>query len=163
MNAETLYYVHRHVWPAAMALLPGAMNTQEAEAEILAAGLQESEFEARVQGSSGPAHGYWQFERNGGVKELLSDDRTASLLATALHTLNYPRDVKACYNGIVDNDVLACCFARVLLWKFPERLPTMNEPQRGWEQYNKSWRPGKPRPKDWPDNFAEAWKIVLQG
>lgn len=32
--------------------------------------------------------------------------------------------------------------------------------QVAWGQYLKGWKPGKPRPADWPGNFTAAWDRV---
>lgn len=162
MNPETLYHVHKHVVPAALALLPGTMDSLEARAMLLAVGLQESGFAARVQGGGGPAHGYWQFERGGGVKEVLTNPGTQRMIVPALHVLNYSPDIVGCYAAIVHNDVLACVFARLLLWTVPGRLPGISEAPLGWQQYLAGWRPGKPHPKTWGACFEDAWRTVVQ-
>ena len=161
MNAELLYHVHRYTIPAAFALLPGRMDSPEARAELLAIGLQESRFQYRVQ-VSGPAHGFWQFEKNGGVKAVLLNEDTAAILLPVLKTLRYPANIAECYAAIVHNDVLACIFARLLLWRVPGRLPRIGEPQRGWNNYIEGWRPGKPHRHTWDEFFAEAWRTVVE-
>lgn len=161
MHSETLYYIGTSVLPQALSLLPERLDSAEARAMVLAIGLQESEFAARVQGGGGPAHGYWQFEKNGGVNGVLTTAGTLAMLRPVLHVLNYPPDVLTCYTAITHNDVLACCFARLLLWTVPGRLPGMHESDKGWHQYRDGWRPGKPRPAAWPQNFEAAWHCVL--
>jgi len=39
-------------------------------------------------------------------------------------------------------------------------LPGEKEARKGWEQYLRNWRPGKPHPDTWPVFFREAWRIV---
>lgn len=160
-NSETLYYVYKHIIPVALSYLPGQMTSPQAKAMLLAIGLQESKFGARVQGGGGPAHGFWQFERGGAVKGVLKHAHTSVILQPVLNVLNYPADVDVCYAAIVHNDVLACIFARLLLWTVPGVLPIAGETAKGWEQYLVGWQPGKPRPKDWPTNFTEGWRTVL--
>lgn len=160
-NSETLYYVHQHIIPVALSYLPGQMTSPQARAMLLAIGLQESKFGARVQGGGGPAHGFWQFESGGAVKGVLKHPHTSVLLQPVLDVLQYPADVTACYNAIVHNDVLACIFARLLLWTVPGALPVVGQSEKGWQQYLDGWQPGKPHPKDWPKNFAEGWQTVL--
>ncbi len=157
----TLSYVHQYVIPAALALLPPGMDTPEARAMLLAIGLQESGFRARVQLPQGPAHGFWQFERMTGVLGVLTGTATAAHLRPALKMLQYDEPTAAeCYAAIAHSDVLACVFARLLLWSLPAGLPAVNQPQLGWTQYLAAWRPGKPRPETWLANFEEAWKQV---
>lgn len=157
---ETLLFVHERVIPAAFALLPGRMNSPQARAMLLAIGLQESEFGARVQGGNGPAHGFWQFERGGGTKGVIAHPLTKSLAAHACEILVYVPTVDACYQALSHNDVLACVFARLFLWTAPGALPQPHEVDKGWQQYLETWRPGRPGPARWPANFAEAWRVV---
>ena len=160
MNVETLYYIHKNVVPDALGLLPARMTSDGAKAMILAIGLQESRFRHRIQVPNGPAHGFWQFEKGGGVRGVLTHPSTLPLLLPVLQVLNYPTGEKACYDAIVHNDVLACVFARLLLWSVPGRLPEPAEPQRAWEYYISGWRPGKPHRETWDKFYNEAWKTV---
>jgi hypothetical protein len=154
-------HIHSFIFPATFALLPTAMNTPEAHAMLLAIGLQESDsFRARRQYGNGPARGFWQFERGGGVTGVLGHPSTSEAAAAVCTALVYKPKVTICYTAIEHNDVLACCFARLLLWTLPERLPMRDQPDRGWAQYLKAWRPGKPHPDEWPQNFATAWAVV---
>lgn len=162
MNAETVYYIHRRIIPAALDLLPGQMTSTPAKAMMLAIGLQESKFSARVQHGGGPAHGFWQFERGGGVHGVLTHPVTLPLILPVLRVLNYNANEVECYKAIVHNDVLAAVFTRLLLWTVPGSLPQQNQPQRGWQQYIDGWRPGKPHPATWPACFDEAWRTVTQ-
>lgn len=149
--------IRQHIVPAAYAVLPPAMRSEEATAMLLAIGWQESRFEHRTQ-VGGPARGYWQFEQMGGVNGVLGHERTRHHAVEALAALHYPATVTpwAVYNAIADNDVLACVFARLLLWSMPYRLPKADEPDVAWAQYRHAWRPGKPHPKTW----GEAWRIA---
>lgn len=163
MNVELLYHVYKHTLPAAFSLLPGRMDTPEAKAMLLAIGLQESDgFNARVQYGGGPAHGFWQFEKGGGVRGVLSSPTTAPLILPVLQTLRYRPNEAECYAAIVHNDVLAACFARLLLWNVPGRLAGPSEPQRGWDNYIAGWRPGKPHRATWDRFFAEGWRTVTE-
>lgn len=160
-NPELTYYMHRHILPAAFHFLPGKMQSQNAHAEILAAGLQESEFNARVQGGGGPAHGLFQFEKNGGVAEVLDAPDTAAMLAPILKIMCYKPNRDEIYQAIVHNDVLAVILARCILWHVPGMLAGPTQPDKGYQQYLRAWRPGKPGPDRWPANFAEAWRLTL--
>lgn len=160
MNSNLAWFVHTYTIPAALSLLPGRMDSPAARAMLLAIGLQESAFSARVQSGPGPAHGFWQFESGGGVKGVLTHGSTKVTIAPILRELCYLPDVDECYHAIVDNDVLACVFARLLLWTVPGALPGPDESDKGWTQYMTGWRPGKPHRQTWDANFIEGWRMV---
>ena len=153
-------YMLAHVVPAALALLPPSMDSQKARALLLAIALQESKFEDRVQIGGGPARGFWQFEKGGGVTGVLTHRSTADHMRRVCTTLRYQPSVAGCYAAIRDNDVLACCFARLLLWTLPNALPARDDAAGGWHQYLVSWRPGKPHPETWDANYTRAWALV---
>lgn len=160
MSEAMLLHAHAHVLPAAYALLPTKMQSPRATAMLLAIGLQESRFEHRTQ-IGGPAHGFWQFERGGGVRGVLTHPSTAHYIAGVMDSLCYAGDsTDACYQAIVHNDVLAACFARLLLWTVPGRLPDAQGADAGWQQYLDGWRPGKPHPETWRTCFDSAWNLV---
>lgn len=143
----------------AMALLPSRMDSVQARAMLIAIGLQESEFQHRRQ-LGGPARGYWQFERMGGVHGVMLHPATHATIAEVTRRLDYPFQVDVLYDAIENNDVLATCFARLLLWTIPAPLPEELEDDIGWNQYLDGWRPGKPHPERWPSRFDAAWKVV---
>ena len=154
---DMIEFIKDHIFPAAFSLLPEKMDTPEARAMLLAIGLQESRFEHRVQ-IGGPAHGYWQFERGGGVRGVLRHPSSETHAKHVCSVLNYRAESDEVYRAIVDNDVLACCFARLLLWTLPGSLPGAAEAQEGWEQYIDAWRPGKPHRETWDGFYERAWK-----
>jgi hypothetical protein len=151
--------IHRFIIPAAYDLLPSAMNTAPATAMLLAIGLQESRFRHRRQ-VGGPAHGFWQFERGGGVAGVMKHDRVGPIAREVLAALRYDAKAADVYDLIVDNDVLAAVIARLLLWTVPGRLPLAPQAEMGWQQYREGWRPGKPHRATWNDFYAEAWARV---
>lgn len=164
---ELAWYVHTWVLPAALALLPGKMDTPQARAEMLAIGYQESGFVARQQGGTkktpgqGPAKSFWQFERMGGVAELLDTPSTAAILTPICDLLGYPRWTPTdLHEAMEHNDVLAAVMARLLLYRDPRQMPESNEIAKGWEIYVARWRPGKPHPQTWPAHFAAGWEMV---
>lgn len=162
MNPEMIYHVHKHVIPAALDLLPGRMDSFEARAMLIAIGLQESGFDYRHQIPVAYARGFWQFEKNGALGSLLEDKAIASILTPVLHTLCYPPNLDQIFNAIEHNDILACVFARLLLYKVPASLPVEKESFIGWNQYLGAWHPGKPHHETWDANFAEGWRTVTQ-
>ncbi len=151
--------VQSFVFPATFALLPGVMDSPQARAMLLAIGLQESGFVYRRQ-VGGPARGFWQFEKGGGVKGVLNQPSTQGHIAHVCAELSYTANVDACYTAIEHNDMLACGFARLLLWSLPGRLPERGAPERGWQQYLAAWRPGKPHRQSWNDYYKSAWALV---
>jgi len=148
------------IYEAAMALLPPSMSSPEAKAMLIATGLQESQFRFRKQHYQGPARGFWQFEMGGATRGLIEHPVTGPILRPLLDKLcysTYPADV---WNAIEHNDVLACVMARLLLYTVPAKLPGPTDVEEGWRQYQWAWRPGKPHPERWPENFSKAWQEV---
>lgn len=161
-TTELAWHIHEHTIPSALSLLPGKMDSLAARAMLLAIGLQESRFVHRIQVPNGPAHGFWQFERGGGVAGVLTHPATQPIIHPILDLLCYPATAADCYAAIVHNDVLACVFARLLLWTDPRVLPPASASEKGLAIYLATWRPGKPHPQTWPQNFAEGWRIVSE-
>ena len=142
----------------ALVLLPSRMSSREARVMLTAIALQESGLRHRHQ-VNGPAHGLWQFEEKGGTACVLSH-RAASPYARpiCIQLLYDPEDLHGVYLGLEHNDVLACVFARLLLWTVPEPLPQTMED--GWQQYLIAWRPGRPHFKTWPHRWSQAQEVV---
>lgn len=136
-------------------VLPGKFASPEASVMLLAIGLQESRFEHRLQ-IGGPARGFWQFERGGGVLGVLNHAATARH-AKALCVLRSvsPTPTEA-YRAIADDDLLACGFARLLLWTDPRELPTPGDIDGAWDCYIRNWRPGKPHRSTWNALYQQA-------
>lgn len=155
MNA-TAAYIRKHAIPAALAMLPAALDTAAARAQMLAHALQESGFVHRRQ-MVGPAHGFWQFESGGGVHGVLTHRATKPLITPVIEALQYkPGD---CYYAIVDNDILAAAFARLLIFSHPRPLPERGDRDGAWRYYIETWRPGKPHPETWAALYDQAWEI----
>lgn len=155
-------FVHRFIVPAAYSLLPPEMASDKATAMLLATGLQESKFEHRRQ-INGPAKSFHQFEMGGGVKGISTHRATKDHLEQCLEALRYHHPLSnwnATHAAMEHNDVLACICARLLLWTLPAALPDAHHPEIGWQQYIEAWRPGKPHPDDWAENFSRAWMLV---
>ena len=69
----------------------------------------------------------------------------------------------AVWTAIEYQDVLAACFARLLLWTDARPLPNADEPEAGWEIYQRTWRPGRPHQATWAANFAAGWALPWPG
>jgi len=142
----------------ALSLLLSCMDSPNARAMLIAICLQESGFNHRQQ-ISGPARGFPQFEATG-VHGVLTHHATAGLANSVCGALVYRPSVDEVHAAIRDNDVLAACFARMLLWTVPAALPDERQPDVGWEQYTWAWRPGKPHRERWDNNWERAWRAV---
>lgn len=156
--------LHEAINPA-LALLPGPMDTKEARVQMLAIGMQESEFLKRCQvlpgGGRGPAHGFWQMERGGGVLGVLTHFASRFHAASICKARGVNPDSVAVWEALEKDDVLAAAFARLLLWTDGLRMPGINDADGAWALYARVWRPGKPHPEKWPANHAAARSQVL--
>lgn len=153
-------YLMNRVLPAAFSLLPPKMFSPQAEVMLLAIGWQESRFAHRRQ-IGGPAVGWWQFERGGGVRGVLEHPDSKDHAAAVCEALCYPPEPAAVYAALADNDVLACAFARLLLYTHPDPLPDLGDADGAWNYYLALWRPGKPRRETWPDAHFFARHLAL--
>jgi hypothetical protein len=133
-----------------------------APAHLLAIALQESGCYARTQIGGGPARGFWQFEIGGGVTGVLTHPASKAHLYRVLLTLAYPPAASAVHAAIEHNDILAAVCARLLLWTDAKPLPGPTETEAGWQMYERTWRPGRPRPETWPDYYRQAWQMVTE-
>ncbi len=151
-----LKQIHQSAIVPALALLPARMNSKEALVMLYAIGLQESKFEHRRQMGNGPARGFWQFERNGGVAGVLrhKSSQIHALAACKSRGLTDLKEselikghtpnsiVERAYHALEHDDVLAAAFARLLLWTDPKPLPALNDTESAWQLYLRTWRPG---------------------
>lgn len=140
-------------------VLPGKFRSTEATVQLLAIGLQESRFEHRVQ-VGGPAHGFWQFERGGGVRGVLSHEATKPYALAACAIRGCPPLAEDVYRRIVDDDLLACAFARLLLYSDPKPLPVPGQVEGAWGYYLRNWRPGKPHRSTWDGLYRQAMEAM---
>ena len=148
------------IYEATMKLLPAAMNTPQAKAMLIAIGLQESRFTSRRQLGDGPARGFWQFERGGGTHGVLTHKATAQMAANICRQRGVPATAMDVWTAFETDDVLACCFARLLLYTAPWPLPGPDEHEEGWRQYEWCWRPGHPHRETWDELYTQAWQMV---
>ena len=110
--------VPKHVVQAvneSLRLLPPAMGSKEARAMLYAIGLQESRFTHRAQvidgGGKGPARGYWQFERGGGVTGVLRHPASRFWMNSACNARNVPAQPMNVWLALETDDVLAAAAA----------------------------------------------------
>jgi hypothetical protein len=152
----------------ALRILPPMMTSYRAKAMMLAIGMQESKLKERKQiiryvkrkPVYGDGRGLWQFERGGGVHGVIRHHRTKHFAKDVCWKLGNAGTVASVYHGLESDDVLAACFARLLLWTLPGALPGPGETEEGWRQYIAGWRPGKPHRKTWDAFYHQAWEVV---
>lgn len=140
-------------------MLPVTMNTQAARLMMLAIqkheDLEERRYqvvmrtagtlEANIVGpktAKGPARSLWQMEAGGGIKGVLNHKATSEYIRSICDHYNVPATAKACWEAVEHNDVLAACFARLLLWSDPLAMPKVNDADQAFELYLRTWRPG---------------------
>ena len=159
--------VPKHVVQAvheALRLLPPAMDSKEARVMLYAIGLQESRFTHRAQvidgGGKGPARGFWQFERGGGVTGVLRHPASRFWANSVCNARNIPAQPLNVWLALETDDVLAAALARLLLFTDPARLPAVGEQSEALRYYLRNWRPGKPHPRTWPECYTAALKAV---
>lgn len=144
----------------AMAILPAQMDSPRARVMLRVSGLQESRFTHRAQvidgGGKGPARGFWQFERGGGVKGVLTHPSTSRHAQSICLARGVPADPRSVWLALETDDVLAAAFARLLLWSDPKSLPELGDVDGAWECYLRNWRPGKPHLKTWEGLYRQA-------
>jgi hypothetical protein len=146
----------------ALSLLPSAMDSAEARVMLLAIGLQESRFLHRRQlvgnppRPTGPARGYWQFERGGGCAGVLTHPASRYWMVRACGQRGCKPTAQALWVEIEQDDMLAATAARLLLFTDPKKLPAVGDEAGAWALYLRTWRPGKPHRSTWPALYAQA-------
>lgn len=136
-------------------VLPGKFDSEGANLMLLAIGLQESRFEHRQQ-IGGPARSFWQFERNGGVAGVLMHASTGRHAHAVCILRGIAPTKEAVYARMIDDDLLGCAFARLLLYTDPAPLPELGDAAGAWAYYLRNWRPGKPHQSSWNGLYAQA-------
>lgn len=157
MTDNTLPDIISDAIDPALALLPQRMTSPEAIVMLLAIGLQESRFVHRRQ-INGPARGFWQFERGGGVAGVIRHPASAPHMAVLCNARDVDCNSHAVYDRLEHDDVLAAGVARLLLWTDPHPLPVRDV--QAWDLYFRTWRPGKPHRQTWDAFYAQAQTAV---
>lgn len=147
----------------------GRADDPKARAMLVAIGLQEGRFLYRDQidpaGALGPATGAWQFERAGGVRSVLRHERTRGAAEALCDARGVAANEDAVWRRLVEDDVLAAGFARLLLWSDPAPLPRAapESAAEAWLYYLRNWRPGKPHRHTWDACWSTALEAVASG
>jgi hypothetical protein len=125
---------------------------------LLAIAGQESGWAEREQ-IDGPARGFWQFERPGGVRGVMAHIMCKTHLEAFCAKLEIPFDEYTLFEAIAWCDPLAYAMARLLLWSDPRPLPT--DEDVAWALYLRLWRPGRPRPLTWASYYNAAGLTIV--
>jgi hypothetical protein len=146
----------------ALTLLPAALDSPQARVMLVAIGLQESRFTHRRQlvgnppRATGPARGYWQFERGGGCAGVLTHQASRYWMYRLCELRHCKPTAHALWNAIEQDDVLAAAAARLLLFTDPRKLPEVGDEEGAWKLYLRTWRPGKPHRLSWLSLYPQA-------
>lgn len=142
----------------------GPQPSDAARRIMLAIALQESGpmLDARYQNSPsntpGPARGFWQFEQGGGVAGVLAHPASGAIVNRCCVDHAIVPQAAAVWRALEGHDKIAVVFARMLLFTDPRALATTQ--QEAWDYYVRNWRPGKPHPENWPNNWRIASDTV---
>ena len=140
-------------------VLPGKFASLPATVLLVAIGLQESRFKYRQQ-MGGPARSFWQFEKGGGVVGVLRHPSTARHARAVCVLRNIEATPDAVYAAMLEDDLLGCAFARLLLYSDPRPLPEPGQIVTSWDYYIRNWRPGKPHRSTWDSLYSDALGVV---
>ena len=146
----------------ALSLLPAAMSSPQALAMLYAIGMQESRFLYRRQMGDGPARGFWQMERGGGVLGVVTHPSSRYWMASLCAARGVSFAVQSVYDALETDDVLAAGAARLLLFTDPRPLPDLGDLAGSWNLYARVWRPGQPKRATWLDCYAAARYVMTE-
>ncbi|MES2320172.1 MAG: hypothetical protein V4631_22065 [Pseudomonadota bacterium] len=137
----------------------GIQDTPAARRFLLSIALQESRLEHRRQVGSdghedGPAASFWQFERAGGCRGVLTHRAAAPHMRRVCADFNIEPTEAALWEAMRYQDIVAATAARLLVLTLPGKLPLTASD--GWAQYLAAWRPGKPHLSTWAGHWATA-------
>lgn len=142
----------------------GIKDSFEARRFLLAIALQESGLKHRRQvvggSESGPAASFWQFEKSGGCRGVLCHKLTAPRMLALCENYRITPNEADLWEAMRYQDVVAAAAARLLIFTLPWALPSAAVD--GWKQYLEAWRPGKPRPDTWTNNWMIADKAARE-
>lgn len=152
-------------------LLSPKMASAEATCQSVAIALQESRLLHRRQlineggelVPKGPAMGFWQFERLGGVVEVITSPKTKRHALAICKDRGLKPTTTAIWWALSRDDVLAASFARLLLYIHKDPLPSLQATEDStWDYYTKMWRPGAPHRQTWNQFLYTARKATKE-
>ncbi len=146
----------------------GIPATIEADCLSLAIKVQESGLTAvRDQGDpaiTGPATGLWQFEKTGGVWEVLNSAKIAPIFRELCERVGVSPVADAVWRFFTTppSDDIAAAAARLVLYLDPSPLPpaTAAAAPAALAYYLRRWRPAK-SPKREQDFLTKAWPAAV--
>jgi hypothetical protein len=148
----------REIIEQALLILPNKFTSQKAKLLLAAIAYQESNFFETHQ-IKGPAHGYWQFEQHGGTLGVIRHRSTREIAKSLSLSFGIQNKPKFVFPELETNPILAACYARLLLWTNPRSLPSLDNEEKSWQYYFKTWRPGKPHRRTWSTSCLNAKKL----
>lgn len=164
--ADIVQRINTDVLTPGLALLGPGFDTLKARVLLLTIGLQESRLIHRWQivdpyrpDLKGPARGLWQFERNG-VAAVLGNALTAPHAQAACALRGIAPQTRAVWSWLSEDDLLAACFARLLLWANPRPLPELGRGAEAWDYYLATWGPGKPIRRTWDGFYGQVQGLL---
>lgn len=151
--------VRQVIETALLECLPSSMRSVEARLMLLTIQKQEDPEELRYQRvarvartlpenivderwAKGPARSLWQEEMGGCIKGVLQHQATAEIALDLCDRFGILPTPGSVWRTVETHDVLAACFARLLLWSDPQPLPKIGAEEQAWRLYLRTWRPG---------------------
>jgi len=127
-------------------LLPAQFDSLPARLQLVPTGLQESNFTARDQSPTpatiGPALGFWQMERGGGVHGVLNHPASQAYARQVCRARAVAATDMDAWLALKQDDLFACAFARLLYFTDSAPLPGVGDEEGAWQYYLRNWRPG---------------------
>jgi len=159
VNSKTLMYNLIDPTLAWMSNYIDIPRTDEARVIVHAICGQETDWAARLQ-YGGPARGWYQFEKGGGVQGVLTHPSSKDKIKTVCDALLISCDVNTVYEAVAWNGFLATAMARLLLYTDAAPLPKVGNVQGAWDYYLRNWRPGAPHPEVWPGKYTVSQGLL---
>jgi hypothetical protein len=141
----------------------GIRFSRDAARFMLAIAMQESGLTHRRQvlatgKEEGPAASFWQFEKGGGCKGVLTHPGVEKHMKDVCVNYNVEPTPQGLWEAMRYQDIVASIAARLLIFTLPKGLPQTAD--QGWLQYVDAWRPGKPHPSTWVANWDKATGVT---
>lgn len=136
-----------------------AVVSREAEVLLTAIAAQESALRHRQQ-LGGPARGFWQFEKMGGLNGVLEHHRTGPMAVAFVESVGLKAELPLLWDQLPYSELLQAGLARLLLWSDNPPLPRIGEKDAAWATYLRIWRPGKPHRGRWDAAYDGAVELA---
>lgn len=155
-------------------LLPASFDSVPARLLLVVTGLQESAFVYRDQSRNpaviGPALGFWQMEKGGGVHGTLNHPASAGFARQVCRARAVAATDSDAWLALKQDDLFACALARLSYFTDPAPLPAVGDVEGAKAYYRRVWRPGAWTRADaagdtqaqaqldarWAQNYADA-------